>query len=671
MKKDNKKTIATLALAGALAFAPMASEAASYKDVGAEHWAYSHISKLGDLNIVRGYVDGTFKPSRSVSYLEIMQLLKGIQNPSARDITQAISHYGTVVDQYEVPGWARGAVCVALENGVISETNLKAAHAKGFITDQPKAGQFPNREMILVYYAKALGITPKKDTSNIKVEDIDALGQTPTSLTGDVDIKGLYAAMIDTEIFHALGSDGRFNPQEDLKREQMAKITDLSYDYKKIQREVATYTGEVYFHETMNGTPTFAIKDKQGRSFAFILMDNTKITREGKPVEAKDIALGSTVEVKAYADATGITSLRAVSVEIADEDIVGTGIVKSIDDETITVEYVTGEDVAVDSSFKPDKTLRLTWDKDVPCKILGEKGDPRTIALRDMVRFKAKDGALKEVEVFPYQGTVIGEFVDYHLGSLYGGKGKMDVKLADGKIYSFNVTDDKLSQDLREWTKTLKKGTRLSLKTSYENLLAVDEVGQKLNGAVKEINFSTWRGYTLVLDLGNGEESYPLSKTVRFSRDEKSENVAMTPEQVFDALESNKPYQYIVDVDIKGGEIVGITLLQKLEKRDHSIAIYNVRPANEGESWWSDAQEGMSAYSFEVLDPSGTYGDYKELKRVFRVKTGSSVEQAILKNKQGKMTLTVDVYTKDGKYHFQNPRLSGNYGLDHVSVIFK
>ena len=69
MKKNKAKAVATLALAGALLTTPFAAQAANFKDVGANHWAYSYISKLSDLRIIKGYDDGTFKPLRNVSYL--------------------------------------------------------------------------------------------------------------------------------------------------------------------------------------------------------------------------------------------------------------------------------------------------------------------------------------------------------------------------------------------------------------------------------------------------------------------------------------------------------------------------------------------------------------------------------------------------------------------------
>lgn len=310
MKKNTTKTVATLALAGALLATPFAAQAASYKDVSANHWAYSQISKLSDLRIISGYDDGTFKPTRSVSYLEVLTLLKGIQNPTPAEMTQAISNMGHISDAYNVPKWAKPAVCLALQNNVISETNLKEAYKRNYINNVKNDNQFPSRELVLVYYAKALGIQPIKDTSKIKVSDIASIGNTPKSLTGDVDIKGLYAAMIEAGIFHSFGSDGKFNPASPLKREQMATITNFSYDYVAQHKATQSFEGTVEVNVVVNNVPTFSIKDKNGKSTSFILAKDTTVTLNGKSANKDAITPGSTVKVQAFPQSGGVAPIK-------------------------------------------------------------------------------------------------------------------------------------------------------------------------------------------------------------------------------------------------------------------------------------------------------------------------------------------------------------------------
>lgn len=306
MKKNKAKTVATLALAGALLTTPFAAQAANFKDVGVGHWAYSYISKLSDLRIIKGYDDGTFKPLRNVSYLEILELLKGIQNPTSTEMTSAIATYGYIADTYKVPNWAKPAVCIALQNNVITEGNLKAAYNLNYINNVRNANQFPSRELALVYYAKALRIEPKKDTSNIKVTDVDSIGKTSKELIGDVDVKGILAAMIDAGIFNAFGTGVEFKGTTPLQRDQMAKITDTSYEYKSVK----SFEGEVLAIVKNNDVPALSIKDKDGKTQAFVLSKDTVITINGKSAKAEDLSAGSKVKVKAFLKAAASLPIK-------------------------------------------------------------------------------------------------------------------------------------------------------------------------------------------------------------------------------------------------------------------------------------------------------------------------------------------------------------------------
>ena len=46
----------------------------TYSDLKNTHWAYDNILKMSDLGIVKGYPDGTFKPSNKVTYAEFIKM---------------------------------------------------------------------------------------------------------------------------------------------------------------------------------------------------------------------------------------------------------------------------------------------------------------------------------------------------------------------------------------------------------------------------------------------------------------------------------------------------------------------------------------------------------------------------------------------------------------------
>lgn len=45
-----------------------------YKDLDSTHWAYDNISKLSESGLIKGYPDGSFKPSREVTYGEFLKM---------------------------------------------------------------------------------------------------------------------------------------------------------------------------------------------------------------------------------------------------------------------------------------------------------------------------------------------------------------------------------------------------------------------------------------------------------------------------------------------------------------------------------------------------------------------------------------------------------------------
>lgn len=672
MKNNKIKAVAVLALAGTMLTQPIATMAASYSDVRTGSWAEPHITKLTNLKVISGYNDGTFKPKRSVSYLEIMQLLKGIQNPSAQDVTGAISRYGRVSDTYNVPGWARSAICVALDKGVITEENLKAAYNKGFITSQPKANQFPSRELVMVYYAKALGIEAKKDISNIKVKDLNAIGKTSKALIGDVDVKGLYAGIIDAGVFHTTGDDGYFNPQQPLHRDQMATITNLSYDYRNAAKQTTDYEGEVYFNEEVNGTPSFAIKGKDDKAIAFVLGSDTKITLNGKTGTAKDITVGSKVKVSAYASNTGVASLHALKVDIVSNDVVGTGVVRSTEKDGMTVDYVTKKDAKVDSKFKADYTTKFKFDKDTKVKSLGKEIKAEDIRATDMVIFKAKNGVLSEVEVYPQNGVASGELVDFYYGSSFANDAKLYLKLADGKTYTFNAEDSRISKELYDLTRNLKKGYPLTIKTSYGNVVAVSETEEKVVGLFENMAIYTFGDRKISIKTNNGVREYTVKEELDFSEYPGSRAKRMSAGQVSDYITNLKGYKQIeVELHLKGGQVDGITLTRQLVNRDEKVEIKSLTKVDDGvpgHNWTFNTVEGYSAYAVTYKGGVTKYGSLK-LPEFFQIK--KEYDRALSSaGNQGNMEIKFDVYRLGNDYSIGNVRINGKYELNDVPIYF-
>lgn len=652
MKKNKAKTVATLALAGALLTSPLTAMAASFKDVNANHWAYSHISKLSDLRIISGYDDGTFKPTRSVSYLEVLTLLKGIQNPTSAELTQAITTQGHIADAYKVPKWAKPAVCIALQNNVISETNLKAAYKLGYITDTPKAGQFPGRELIMVYYAKALGIQPIQDKTKIKVKDNALIGKTSKDLTGDVDIKGYYAAMIEAGIFHETGDDGFFNPNAPLKREQMATITDFSYDYRAVQ----SFEGDVIDNTVISNVATFSIKDKAGKTTGFVLNSNTAVTLNGKVGKLSDITVGSTVKVKAFAQGGGIAPYKAVSVDVIGNDAEGKGIVDSRKNDDIQISYSTKKDVVVDTSFKPEKTANFKFDKDTVITSLGKKIDKSGINVRDLVSFKSRNGVLKEVMVYPYSGMVSGEFVNFEYNRI--GVSRIILKLENKQEQDFIVKDEKVARELFDLSQRINKGYPLTLSTRYHEVVDAKEMETTLEGFYLGY-YNAVNGYEISIGNGQGTKFYPVAERVNYVEGDKKFLTSFNQEQLGEQLKKFKGAQRVqVVLTLKGGKVIGVRVIGVLDKADIYTPLDSVKRLEDvTPPFGHNTLPGYKAYAFTFkID-----GKTETRNLMVAEKYVPIIDKYINTLSLSSMSLKYDVYTT---FAGSGEKVYGNLRLD-------
>lgn len=210
-----KKNILTLNLVIVALMMPNNIFAKEFKDVkrsGNVAWAYEYIDELSDKNILKGYEDGSFKPNNAVSFLETMEIIKTIKNPSKDTLNDAVNKNVELLNANGVPSWARDAVAFNIEEGTITEKTLAEAKKRGFIESRV----YPNRNSIAVYFARAFKINESTDTSNLKYTDIDKIA--PMTLK-------YLPELVNAKIFSATGSDGLFNGNKAIRRSEMAAIT--------------------------------------------------------------------------------------------------------------------------------------------------------------------------------------------------------------------------------------------------------------------------------------------------------------------------------------------------------------------------------------------------------------------------------------------------------------
>lgn len=218
-----KKKIIVINLLLSLVLAPGSIFAKSFTDVknsGKTEWAYKYVEELSKKNILNGYEDGTFRPNNPVSFLETMQIIKTLLNPSEDDMRLAREAYMETANANGVIDWAKDAICFNLYHGTITEKTLINARERGFLDNK----LYPNRNSIAVYFARALNINKSKDTSNLKYKDKKKINPLTIEYLPN---------LVNSKIFTSTGSEGYFNGNLAIRRSEMAVITSKSLEHFK------------------------------------------------------------------------------------------------------------------------------------------------------------------------------------------------------------------------------------------------------------------------------------------------------------------------------------------------------------------------------------------------------------------------------------------------------
>lgn len=394
--KFMKKTLAVALAASVLAPANFI-HAAQYKDVTANHWAYKFIEEMSNQNVIKGYVDGTYKPEKEVQFLEVLNLIKGVMDLDAGEMSAARTQYGAAVKDLQVPEWAEDAVLAALQKNVLSLDKLKEAKKAGMVSYNPT--RIPDRSSVAVYYARALGLEKKKDFSKLKHSDLGTI---------DTEVKEYLAALVDAGIFEATGADGKFDGQRGIRRDEMAKITNLSYDYNKTAK---TYKGTVYFVSSAVGVNEFLVDNGKEKK-AFNTNSSTEFSLNGKKAEVKDLATGLEVTVSYKEVDTNLqpTGRLATKVDLKKTDSSVYGRFYNLDGNDLSLIYTDKKsDVDFRTGYiKEGSIKKFTLPKDVKVRAHGQEIKLKDITVEDLVEIKSVNNEIKEVKVYPKNGTVNG-----------------------------------------------------------------------------------------------------------------------------------------------------------------------------------------------------------------------------------------------------------------------
>lgn len=328
----------TLILTAALITATASSSLASvrFSDENDVPWegAKTYIAEVADLGLMVGEEngDGTylFRSRDKVTYFETIQLVYNIllKEKKAVKSDAVTERWTTIMKGYSVPTWAYESAAYALENKLITMTELSE------YVDKNGRSTNATREGVAVIFGKAIA----------KFNDIDGdseIAFNDKNLISD-DAKE-YVGLLSKLNILVGDNNANFNPEAYINRAEMAVVTSKTY-------AVITGGAGAVVTNTFEGTVTEAVvdgdnktievKDSDGNVKKFKGGSDTATTYNGSSSDFMDVAVGNKVNVT-YDD-NGIIRVTLLNEPAASSDGTIKGTINNISSTSVAVDLSSG-----------------------------------------------------------------------------------------------------------------------------------------------------------------------------------------------------------------------------------------------------------------------------------------------------------------------------------------
>lgn len=173
---DGKVTRAELAALINRSFQVEESKDVSYSDVKAEAWYYKDVAIAAAKGYMKGYENGTFKPSANVSRQELAVVLTSLLGLKPSDASNAFK------DTANSPAWSKGAIGAVANSGLMKGNDGKfhplasATRAEVVSVLDRALKQLPNQAIVTYdqagIYGPSSGIETIKDSVHITTADV-------------------------------------------------------------------------------------------------------------------------------------------------------------------------------------------------------------------------------------------------------------------------------------------------------------------------------------------------------------------------------------------------------------------------------------------------------------------------------------------------------------------
>lgn len=583
-----KKSVLSLITAGCLVSTTVF---AAFPDVTSQYgWASDAINSMADSGIIKGYEDGTFQPSKSISKLEGLVLISRIlgfndsENASFTD--EAAELYADTLGKYKI-NFGQREVSYLLLKGV-----LKADELDDYIGDD-------NYSVGLKRYEVATLLTKALDAgdsltsaASLEYKDADSIPASAKKYVKYVTDQGLMNGM----------EDNTFSPNTDVTRAQAAVVL------KKLQNKTG-YTfksGTVAEMDTVTGI--IKLKDADGATFSHSLLPTVILRYDGERIAAGQIESGY------YASVT-YKNNEVYAIDFApsnaDELVCGalTSVNKSSTNPTIGVALL-ADDAVEPSSEKT--TYKLASDVVITYK--GESTGIGSLKTNSFVKLYIKSGKVKSIEAEDRVTNASGTIESVSFSPKFSIT--VTDKSGDSADYLFKndaaITRNGKSSDASQ----LAEGDVVSLTLDYGRISKMSATSKNTSksGVITGILISSNPKLTLTVD---GEDvTYPISTSAVYSITGSATN------SIYD-LRTNT----VATVDIESNTITKITTTAATETLTVTGSVVSVTPAaNVFQVSHTDVSTGVVQTDTVIVNSKTTIMDTNgKSRRISELKNGNNV----------------------------------------------
>ncbi|KPV55345.1 S-layer protein [Paenibacillus sp. A3] len=201
-----------------------------FTDVGDQHWAIKHVTKLASLGVIEGYEKGEYGPEKSVSQQEVIVMALRFMGLES-EVTK--SKAGTALP-FTVDNFFKPYVAYAIDRGLI---NIQEETADGTNAKTAWGAKEASREWVAKLVIRAIG---KQELANQQA-------QSSSSFTDSKDFSSWAAGYINAAVSLKIVQgfdDNSFKPKDKVTRAQMATFLSRA-DKEATSRSSRVVTGYV------------------------------------------------------------------------------------------------------------------------------------------------------------------------------------------------------------------------------------------------------------------------------------------------------------------------------------------------------------------------------------------------------------------------------------------